>query len=525
MDFAPYQSESPEVSRNFTRPTSPPARSSYSPLPTPQAPPPILPTHSSPSGWSSSGLGRETINQFETSLPIRLDWEAVMAYVLLPPAGGVLLLILEHKSDYVRFHAWQSSLLFAFLVILHLIFSFSAFLSYSLLLADLGLIGYLGFHAYVDADTLDRSSQQSNGFLLLLLPPRFLRILLSRPAQRAYLTTLLLSISTLVLFFLAVISYTLFYIHHVPHIGVQKPLHLQFPTSPSTSSLFPHQHRHPTGVIHFNGEIIPRQEYSVALLLLLPSSPENQNAGNFMAEITIYSTPPSPSSSASAPGTVIATSRRGGLIPWRSPIARTAHTLLRLPLLLFLPNTKEEEAVRVVLLEDVVFDEPARHAVVSLESRSRLDVYEARVELHAKLAGIRWIMWRWRVLSFLLGSGLFFAVEVFATVVVWWVVYGWFAGSGTLPAPGEGTYPEDEEGEEGDRVDGADDLGFDTPESIGADDEEEEGDDEVLLKSDVGDSGIGSLSESLGTTARERSVGGAGGSSSGGSRRRRTRSG
>jgi len=26
-----------------------------------------------------------------------------MAYVLLPPAGGVLLLILEHKSDYVRY--------------------------------------------------------------------------------------------------------------------------------------------------------------------------------------------------------------------------------------------------------------------------------------------------------------------------------------------------------------------------------------------------------------------------------------
>ncbi|PUU78715.1 hypothetical protein B9Z19DRAFT_981738 [Tuber borchii] len=156
MDFAPYQSESPEASRNFIRPTSPPARSSYSPLPAPQVPPPILPTHSSPSGWGSGGVGRETINQFETSLPIRLDWEAVMAYVLLPPAGGVLLLILEHKSDYVRFHAWQSSLLFAFLVILHLIFSFSAFLSYSLLVLDLGLIGYLGFHAYVDADTLDR---------------------------------------------------------------------------------------------------------------------------------------------------------------------------------------------------------------------------------------------------------------------------------------------------------------------------------------------------------------------------------
>ncbi|PWW74674.1 hypothetical protein C7212DRAFT_209096, partial [Tuber magnatum] len=242
----------------------------------------------------------------------------------------------------------------------------------------------------------------------------------------------------------------------------------------------------------------------------------------------ITSTPPSPSSSASAPGRVIATGRRGGLMPWRSPIARTAHTLLRLPLLLFLPNTKEEEAVRVVLLENVVFDEPARHAVISLESRSRLDVYEARVELHAKLAGIRWIMWRWRILSFFLGSGLFFAVEVFATGVVWWVVYGWFVGSGTLAAPGGGRYSEDEdetmEEEEGDGVDGADDLGFDTPESLEADDEDEEDDDEVLLKSDVGDSGIGSLSESLGTTAREKSAGGAGGSSSS-SRRRRARPG
>jgi len=210
-------------------------------------------------------------------------------------------------------------------------------------------------------------------------------------------------------------------------------------------------------------------------------------------------------------------------MPWRSPIARTAHTLLRLPLLLLLPNTKEEEAVRVVLLENVVFDEPAQHAVVSLESRSRLDVYEARVEFYAKLAGIRWIMWRWRVLSFLLGSGLFFAVEVLATVIVWWAVYGWFAGSGAPAASDGGRYPEDEDEtmeEEGDGVGGADDLGFTTPESLEADDEDDEDDDEVLLKSDVGDSGIGSLSENIGTTARGESAGGASSSSI---RRRRTR--
>lgn len=78
MDFAPYQSESPEASRSFNRPLSPPVRASsrsYSPLPA-SLPPPILPTHVAgsgggyrPSGWGASD--RETVNQFETSLPIR----------------------------------------------------------------------------------------------------------------------------------------------------------------------------------------------------------------------------------------------------------------------------------------------------------------------------------------------------------------------------------------------------------------------------------------------------------------------
>jgi uncharacterized membrane protein len=126
-------------------------------------------------------------------LPIRLDYEACLAYLLLPPAGGVLLLVLEQKSDYVRsvspraksevglgndpdgyrFHAWQSSLLFSAIFVLHLIFSWSSFISWTFLLCDVVLIGYLTMRAYRDgkfgkvtveiwancllqADTLDR---------------------------------------------------------------------------------------------------------------------------------------------------------------------------------------------------------------------------------------------------------------------------------------------------------------------------------------------------------------------------------
>lgn len=100
MDFSPYQSSEPASTRS---PLSPPRSRTQSP---------ILPIHSGNLLWGGNGGGGgipqgggsalDAVSQYETSLPIRLDFEAAMAYVLLPPVGGVLLLILEHKSDYVR---------------------------------------------------------------------------------------------------------------------------------------------------------------------------------------------------------------------------------------------------------------------------------------------------------------------------------------------------------------------------------------------------------------------------------------
>ncbi|KAL9047353.1 MAG: hypothetical protein Q9214_000050 [Letrouitia sp. 1 TL-2023] len=134
MDFAPYQDTAPEN----TRALSPPPRRSLSRSPNPKSPPPNssttdpfsssnlpAPSHFSDDprggrGANATGFGNAdlesggglNVNLFETSLPLRLDYEACLAYLLLPPAGGVFLLVMEHKSDYVRFHAWQSALVF-----------------------------------------------------------------------------------------------------------------------------------------------------------------------------------------------------------------------------------------------------------------------------------------------------------------------------------------------------------------------------------------------------------------------------
>lgn len=109
-------------------------------------------------GNIGSGLAaqREGINEFDTSLGIRLDYEACLAYLALPPLGAILLLISERKSDYVRFHAWQSALLFTVIFIIHLVFSGSTFFGWLFTLCDIGLIAFLTMRAYRDADMLDR---------------------------------------------------------------------------------------------------------------------------------------------------------------------------------------------------------------------------------------------------------------------------------------------------------------------------------------------------------------------------------
>jgi uncharacterized membrane protein len=60
-----------------------------------------------------------------------------------------------------RFHAWQSSLLFAFIFVVHIIFSWSSIISWLLFVGDLGLIGFLTMHAYQDGKIMPNFLENS----------------------------------------------------------------------------------------------------------------------------------------------------------------------------------------------------------------------------------------------------------------------------------------------------------------------------------------------------------------------------
>ena len=109
MNFAPYQDESPEIERALS-PPYPDGRVKSPNLRSPRVSADLpSPSHFVGGGHGNTGFRRDvegghvSLGAFETSLPIRMDVEAALAYLLLPPAGGVFLLLMEHKSDYVRY--------------------------------------------------------------------------------------------------------------------------------------------------------------------------------------------------------------------------------------------------------------------------------------------------------------------------------------------------------------------------------------------------------------------------------------
>lgn len=96
-------------------------------------------------------------NKYETTLPVRLDYLAAGAY-LVPPLSAIVLLILEQKNDYTRFHAWQSLLLSCCLFTI--LFFVGLFMwKFLVVLFGIGIAGiflWLAWKAYSNCDSLER---------------------------------------------------------------------------------------------------------------------------------------------------------------------------------------------------------------------------------------------------------------------------------------------------------------------------------------------------------------------------------
>ncbi|EMD89367.1 hypothetical protein COCHEDRAFT_18338 [Bipolaris maydis C5] len=287
----------------------------------------------------------------------------------------------------------------------------------------------------------------------LLLP---LRIATSPALLRTYLRTALLFIASTILFGFAVVAYSSFYYAYIPVRGIVVPVYLQYDHSPAVVLHPPAQvsgvptgkaAKWPYGLANIPG-LVDRQKYDVVVELDLPRSKTNLHAGNWMVGLEFRGPTTlgqgvkhmlgwdeewnvEDHSQGGAPGTtaekvvtddlttqtptVLARSKRPAILTYRSRILEMMYRFMRLPLYLLGMHT-ESEHITIKMMESIMFEPGHRNVPSSLRlelrSKAPLEVYRASVHITARLEGIRWLMYRYRILSAILGILSFWAMEI-----------------------------------------------------------------------------------------------------------------
>ncbi|KAF2135408.1 uncharacterized protein K452DRAFT_23003 [Aplosporella prunicola CBS 121167] len=250
----------------------------------------------------------------------------------------------------------------------------------------------------------------------------------SKRARRAYVGSALLLLAAIALAVLAAVAYALFYCAYVPVRGVGVDVWLQFS---------PTQEHHPHGIADIGKKLVSGQAYDVRVALTLPPTTANKEAGNFMLDLALLGpetgTPlmdkvvgAGSESEAAArekqEPEVLARSRRPAILTFCSPGVELVHKALEMPWYV-VGWRREAETLKVGLMEGVVFERGWRNIPVKLrlelQSVERMQVYGVRVEFEARLRGLRYLMYNFRISSFVVFTIAFWSVEMTFTLLAW----------------------------------------------------------------------------------------------------------
>ncbi|EXJ83031.1 hypothetical protein A1O3_06848 [Capronia epimyces CBS 606.96] len=268
----------------------------------------------------------------------------------------------------------------------------------------------------------------------LLLAP--VHLLTSRVAVKAYLSTLLLLTTSTILIAVSSTAYGLFYYNYIPQINLERVVYLQY---------VPGAHPYATTALDASA-LVSQQAYDVELIVNMPRTPTNLEAGNFMLDLSLLG----PGINAKKlPDTVTAWlanltsenvlyhSRRPAILPYSSPILSISHMFLHLPWHLL--NIRDLDSSRLVvpMFEMLSFPRGSRyiptHARLELQSSTTLQVYDVKLAFRAKFQGLRYLVYNYRVTAFVVFTATFYTLSV-ATMAFVWAVVSAFISSSREPA-------------------------------------------------------------------------------------------
>ncbi|KAK7992213.1 hypothetical protein PG988_001007, partial [Apiospora saccharicola] len=273
------------------------------------------------------------------------------------------------------------------------------------------------------------------------LAKRPIHIATAPTAQRAYINTFLFISTSVALLCIAALAYPIFYYSYVPKKVVSLPIHLQYNAG-----------LNPYGLASLSHDLMLDTAYDVSVHLTLPRSPPNLGHGNFMVALVAtrsvlddpaqswgpmaLSTPIDPYIDilSAPPDHVVFSSRRPALLPYEDPFVSRASRALFL-IWHVMVGSSSSSAGRITLDlpmgELVEFrDQLPLSLLLDIQAGQSLQVYAARVELVARLTGVRWLMYNHRIFSFVLCTALFWSVEMISMAAAWAILLFFFSGSG-----------------------------------------------------------------------------------------------
>lgn len=177
--------------------------------------------------------------------------------------------------------------------------------------------------------------------------------------------------------------------------------------------------------------------YDVTVSLTLPRSSTNTDRGNFM--VALFATKSSLENPAQSftipqdpyahinPSNVVFSSRRPALMPYTDPLVSLASRMLFL-LWHVIEPTREKVKLQIPMGELVEFREQLPLSLLlDVQAGQAFQVYAAQIELVARLGGARWLMYNHRVISFVIGTTLFWLAEMLWMGLTW-LTLAYFVG-------------------------------------------------------------------------------------------------
>jgi seipin len=285
--------------------------------------------------------------------------------------------------------------------------------------------------------------------------PTFLRVSIS---------AVLFFIVSSLLFAISTTAFLVFYWNYIPPISLSIPLYFQYGV-------------HAAGNVPYaiadvpSGTLISQQPYAVTVDLSIPRTPTNLDGGVFMVDVRLLGAfsalaqPPETlkqllgnmTSLGGEGHTVLQHSRRPSMLRYRSRSLSFARDAVFAPLYLLGFKDLDSDNVKVKLWEAAVFSRGSSNVPTALRveiaasgastgtadagalvsvggvtvpasidaplARRQVQIYSASITFAAQFSGLRYVIYHYRVLSFILFSLAFYSTSIISMGLVW-ALYG-----------------------------------------------------------------------------------------------------